>query len=123
MFFFYEETSFVRQPSTELLAHHDRSELDRDTSSDVADNGKKDDHTGSANVEPIEVVDPTTQLVRTPWPGPRFWRYASPHPFSMGIMLRGFVQPVMMIRNPILLWCALQFGMYQVYFNCRFAKL
>ena len=118
MLVFYEETSFIREPSTEVLTHRDRvdPEMLDVTRSDM---GKKEHDPQSDRVEPSEVVDVTTRTIRTPWPGPRFWRYAPPHPHSMGIMLRGFVQPVMMIRNPILLWCALQFGMYQVYFNCK----
>ena len=120
MFIFYEETSFVRDPSTEVLAHHNPSETVRDPSLGESETGKKGNSAQAAQLEPLEVVDPTIRLSRTPWPGPRFWRYASPHPFSLGIMLRGFVQPVMMMRNLILLWCALQFGMYQVYFNCEY---
>jgi MFS family permease len=67
--------------------------------------------------EALEVIDPTAHITRSAWPGPRFWRYAKPHPHAGGIMLRGIVQPLLLLRSPIILWCSLQFGMYQVYYN------
>lgn len=44
-------------------------------------------------------------------------RFAQPMPGWKGIMVRGFIQPLVLLRLPILWWCALQYGVYQVWFN------
>ena len=121
MFFFLEETSFYRDPSTEQIAH---GHSVPSTHAHVAESETNSEHDkkdeAAVSEQPHGVpIDPTARLARTPWPGPRFWRFSKPHPYSGGIMLRGLVQPILLLRNPILLWCALQFGMYQVYWNCE----
>lgn len=47
-------------------------------------------------------------------------RFARPMPGWKGIMWRGFIQPLILLRLPILWWCALQYGVYQVFFNSEF---
>lgn len=56
------------------------------------------------------------------WKGPKFWKFLTISPVARGIMLRGLVQPFALMRLPIVIWCGVMYGIYQVYFNCEYSS-
>ncbi|GMK53551.1 hypothetical protein CspeluHIS016_0101370 [Cutaneotrichosporon spelunceum] len=53
----------------------------------------------------------------TPWPGPRPWKMFTISPNARGLMWRGILYPLCMLRLPIILWCGVIFALYQVFYN------
>ncbi|WVQ73911.1 hypothetical protein IAR50_003492 [Cryptococcus sp. DSM 104548] len=66
-------------------------------------------------------VDPTvttaTHIEPSKWPGPRFWVFVRPHRHALGILLRGLVQPFLLMRLPLIWWSGLMYATYQICFN------
>ncbi|KAL1413791.1 hypothetical protein Q8F55_001574 [Vanrija albida] len=59
--------------------------------------------------------------VTSPWPGPRPFKIFRISPYAGGILWRGVFQPLAFLRLPIVLWCGLMFGIYQIFYNCMAA--
>ncbi|WWC62615.1 uncharacterized protein I303_105212 [Kwoniella dejecticola CBS 10117] len=123
MVFGFEETNFTREePSVALEvvpgSNHSlaRLEGDRsshgislvpDTSVDESDSKSKDRNQDAVMVQPVAQR----------WIWPRVWQRSKVSPHAFGIIKRGIVQPFALMRLPIILWCGVMYGVYQVFFN------
>jgi hypothetical protein len=115
---FLEETNFVRRPEFQEIDLH-AEDIDNERvphSADRQHNDQVEDGDDKDARPAVRVVE-TITYAPTPWPGVaiRHLVKRSEHPW--GIVWRGFAQPFAMLQLPIILWCGLIFGVYQVYFN------
>ncbi|KAK8858396.1 hypothetical protein IAR55_002623 [Kwoniella newhampshirensis] len=124
LFFLLEETSYQREHITTNVvvpAHHTSLGIDESdvSQSETDDKGKDIPPAQSrfAGVQAFAVSDTTAPLTPTPWPGPRFWTFAKPHRHAFGIILRGLVQPFLLLRLPLIWWSGLMYATYQICFN------
>nr|KIR85254.1 hypothetical protein I308_04513 [Cryptococcus tetragattii IND107] len=133
LFFFLEETSFQREHLTNVDEENNESVTSiglsppqgctavQALSSLENNNGENPDKKGSLADTTTYYVEPTvtniTPFVSTPWPGPKFWKYAKPHKHAAGILMRGLVQPFLLLRLPLIWWSGLMFATYQICFN------
>lgn len=76
----------------------------------------KDDKAGNHDMIQLDVASPRSI---GHWPGPRPWKFGRRSPYARGIMWRGFIQPIALMPSPLIFWCGIMYGMYQVYFNCK----
>lgn len=109
LFIFLEETNFTCDiPYVS----------DNPSQTDGLDRG--DDIKGSKEptVEPTTLPVPAPRM-ETKWPGPRPWRFGKRSPYASGIMWRGLIQPLALMASPLVFWCGVLYGIYQVYFNRR----
>lgn len=114
LFLFLEETNFERHLEGES---RNVEELNLEPLQ-----GPDDKVEGDKDVHPGTTVEPTVHLnqrMSTRWKGPKPFAFAKPSPLAWGIIWRGFVQPFALLRLPIVLWCGLQYGIYQIYYNCQ----
>lgn len=121
---FLEETNYRRDLNVPVIEH-------RGDVASVADgNAAKAKGTTTTIVAPAEDTDAkalddasrpvhVSERVTTPWPGPRPWKMFTISPNARGIMLRGVIYPIMLVRHPVVLWCGLIYGLYQICFNCK----
>lgn len=96
-FIFLEETNYARPASS--------TRQDVEPSSDVAKVDAKS-YVVSAQLVPV----PTAGLLHR-------MRFPPPQPSALKLLWRGFKEPLLMLRLPIIWWCGLQYGIYQVWFN------
>lgn len=109
---FLEEPNFRRElvieQEVEVVQVHHSSE----TKPDQGDKGHEV-KTAEHRDHPVYSFD---RLV-TAWPGPRPWVTFKISPNAKGVMYRGIIYPIMLLRHPIVLWCGLIMGLYQILFN------
>lgn len=135
LFFFLEETSFQREHLTNVNEESNESVTSIGLSppqgctaaqalSSIAiedSNVENPDKKGSLADTTTYYVEPTittiTSFASTPWPGPKFWKYTRPHKHAAGILMRGLVQPILLLRLPLIWWSGLMFATYQICFN------
>ncbi|RSH91641.1 hypothetical protein EHS25_009010 [Saitozyma podzolica] len=114
LFIFLEETNYMRE-TPPLAASHQVAE----TSASVApEDGEKYTDTKQPSAEttlhvPIHIDDRIT----TSWHGPRPFTFVKVSPHAGGIMWRGLVQPLALFRQPVIIWCGVMYGVYQIYYN------
>jgi hypothetical protein len=126
LFFFLEETSFVRRPEFhEIDLRENDVGLDRlphpESPEEESVDQPKDDN--GKNASPAVQIMETDTYTPTPWPGLPIRQFIKRSDHPWGIMWRGLVQPFALLQIPIVLWCGLMFGVYQVYFNCKFMSV
>lgn len=126
---FLEETNFRRDIAPAVITEDqivnqvgDDKNVTRQSIAPVSDDDNKISSTASAHAvrDEAHVVHSYDRIV-TPWPGPRPWRIFTISPNAGGLMWRGFLYPLALLRLPIILWCGLIFGLYQVFYNCMVA--
>lgn len=133
LFFFLEETSFQREHLTNVNEESNESVTSiglsppqgctavQALSSHENSNVENPDKKGPLADTTTYYVEPTittiTPFASTPWPGLKFWKYAKPHKHAAGILMRGLVQPVLLLRLPLIWWSGLMFATYQICFN------
>jgi hypothetical protein len=114
-FFLFEETNFTRdEPSLPEAAVVEAETTEFTDGKDV------DKSTDRAQATTTTVTQTLPDPMISDWKGPKFWKFFTISPVARGIMLRGLVQPFALMRLPIVIWCGVMYGIYQVYFNCRF---
>lgn len=121
---FLEETNYRRDLTA--TTHDAHVPVALDTLDPTKSTPAKDDTTTTTQAvhedddkitpDPTRAVHSSERIV-TPWPGPRPWKMFTISPNARGIMLRGIVYPIMLMRHPIVLWCGLIYGLYQIFFN------
>nr|XP_031857290.1 uncharacterized protein CI109_007310 [Kwoniella shandongensis]KAA5524362.1 hypothetical protein CI109_007310 [Kwoniella shandongensis] len=117
MFFLLEETNFTRaEPSIALQVVPDEHEqVEAGPSAYDADvDSKNKDLSGGVYIEPVEQVAPVSNGRRG---RPKFRGFFTISPYAGGVMKRGLIQPFALIPLPIVLWCGIVYGFYQVFFN------
>ncbi|WRT67561.1 uncharacterized protein IL334_004533 [Kwoniella shivajii] len=124
LFFFLEETTFEREHDTlsSITSRNDAEVEQEENDPKTTDKGDKtttsvqNEHSQSRRLESMDITD-ATPFTPTPWPGPRFWKFMKPHKHALGIMTRGFLQPLAMYRLPLIWWSGLMYATYQICFN------
>lgn len=110
LFIFLEETNFKCDTPYNAAEPPVQAVADVPTDEDVKDFKQHE------RQEPI-AIDVLPPRVISKWPGPKPWRFGKRSPHAWGIMWRGFVQPLALMPSPLVFWCGVMYGIYQVYFN------
>lgn len=105
---FLEEPNFRRELVPEAEEVH--------VVHDVQSQEKPDEKTVEVAERPVHSYD---RLV-SPWPGPRPWVTFKISPNAKGVLYRGVLYPIMLLRHPIVIWCGIIMGLFQILFNRRF---
>lgn len=120
---FLEETNFRRAAAPVVITEGqvanqvgDDKNVTRASIAPVDDDYKGAAEVAVENTDTEHVVHSYDRLV-TPWPGPRPWKVFTISPNAGGLMWRGIVYPLAMLRLPIILWCGAIFALYQVFYN------
>ncbi|WWC70805.1 uncharacterized protein I206_104757 [Kwoniella pini CBS 10737] len=113
----FEETNFTREePSIALEvvaeSHHSLRRTNVDEISSAAPVYPDDSKSKDINQD-VMAVHPVVQR----WVWPRVWQKPKVSPHALGIIKRGIIQPFALMRLPIILWCGVMYGVYQVFFN------
>lgn len=128
-FLFLEETTFNRSSAPAAVTEAQvvgeaGNTKDGACASIVAVNGDFDnDMTNMAMPLEVEEVYQGDHVVHsfdrlvTPWPGPRPFRKLTISQQWRGLMWRGILYPLALLRLPIILWCGVIFALYQVFYN------
>ncbi|KAM0754951.1 MFS general substrate transporter [Meredithblackwellia eburnea MCA 4105] len=106
--FLLEETNFERQPNQEAIVMADPSAIQPTISTEGNEKKQSVQNSTASQIE-VTVVGKTSSRLRL--------GLFYPHPNARKIMWRGFIQPILMLRLPIIWWSALQYAIQQVWFN------
>ncbi|WRT68808.1 uncharacterized protein IL334_005788 [Kwoniella shivajii] len=114
MICFFEETNFSRkEPTIALQVMPDLNPYNAAKHlSPISPDETKNDTTHQIQVEPV-----LPNEHRPVWGKPKFRHFFTVSPYAAHIMKRGLIQPFLMMRLPLVWWCGVMYGIYQVYFN------
>lgn len=124
LFIFLEETNYRRDLSVPSITSRGEVTVvlgedpkDAETTTQTVPVDDEEMKPPPAEPHPIHASD----RMSVPWPGPRPWQLYTLSPNAGGIMLRGLIHPLMLLRHPTVLWCGLIYGLYQIFFNLQAA--
>ena len=111
LFFFLEETNYDREQATPMSTTQ-VSTVYQPSNSEEALDAKDKPTEAVVGVETVPAPVHEHERLNTPWPGLSPLRYRKSSPYWAGIMLRGILQPFLMVPIPIIFWSGLIFGYY-----------
>ena len=82
-----------------------------------AETKEKDGEVVGIREAEVEIPVLEHHRIATPWHGLRPFAFKKPSPYWAGIMIRGFIQPFLLLPIPLVLWSGLMYGLYQGLFN------
>ncbi|BEJ13938.1 hypothetical protein CspHIS471_0311120 [Cutaneotrichosporon sp. HIS471] len=120
LFIFLEETNFRRVAAPVVITEEqvvNQVGTDKNvTRHSIAPVDEKAADVAIEHIDTEHIVKAYDRLV-TPWPGPRPWKFLTISPNAGGLMWRGILYPLAMLRLPIIWWCGVIFALYQVFYN------
>ncbi|WVQ73910.1 hypothetical protein IAR50_003491 [Cryptococcus sp. DSM 104548] len=131
LFFLLEETSFQRDHVTHIhIEDTDTSDIIKPNASfpepslsvltskgSMSEESDKKGISTTTTFQVVPAMTTATHIEPTKWPGPKFWKFVKPHRHALGILLRGFAQPLLLMKLPLIWWSGLMYAVYQICFN------
>ncbi|WRT66195.1 uncharacterized protein IL334_003148 [Kwoniella shivajii] len=116
LIFLLEETSYVRRSAMEAASAPTVATLNEGQVEEENNDVKLDAIEAGVHEVQHQGIAPRPRVISS-WPGPRPWKFEKPHPQCGAIIGRCLFQCFALLRSPIIWWCGITFGSFQVYYN------